>query len=805
MVAYTTLKKTTSIQKSPEKTSVLKSLVIALALSAAAARGGVIVTQNSTITNWSAGALIATVADPPGINATTGENNFGTANVAQTFTAQTNIVLTNIQMFVSGTAQTFNLHLFDLGTGYAANSGNPSPYTPGSDLFSGIQLAFTASTGNGFVINLAFTGADQVLLGNGHKYAFELEQVSGGPMTWYRTGGDIYANGDAYRDRSLINGNKRDFALAVFGTPATNSLTTAAAQCTVDWNDVHQRIDGFGASSAWRTTWTNHEADMFFSTNSGTAVSKNGTNFSFNGIALSLLRSRINPTGGTDESSIMQMAQARGAKVWSTPWTPPPQYKDSGVLDGGNYLGGAANNLAYARYLANYVVQMKSTYGVNICAISIQNEPDSNHPDPGGYESCLWTAQQIHDFVTNLYPVLIASNVASTKIIIPESENWAAHTNLYTTAMNDMNVAPMVSIIANHNYDGMNGTTAAIPTYGKALWETEVSLLSGSDSSITNAVYYAQRIHSFLTIAQVNAWHYWWLEAGNSTGNESLTDVNFVPAKRMYALGNFSRFVRPDFYRIGVVNNSSAQISAYKGASGAFAIVAINGGGTDINQTFILTNCAVGGSVTPWMTTSNLSLVNQTAVAVAGSSFTCDLPAMSIVTFVGQAANNPPALAPVSDKTINAGATLLVTNVAADLDSPPQTLTFNLLNGPPGAALNSSNGVFTWRPSVGQADTTNIISIQVADDGSPSLAATNNFNVIVNLLAQPVINFITISNGQVSLLINGTQGPDYTLFTSTNLTNWHALFTTNSPMLPLMLVDTNFSDAMRFYRIQIGP
>ena len=139
---------------------------------------GVIVTQNTSVTNWSTGALIMTISDPPGITATVA------ARAAQTFTAPTNIVLTNIELFVSGTAQTFNLHLFDLGTGYAANSGLPSPYTPGSDLFSGIQMAFTASTGSGFVINLAFTGADQVTLGSGHKYALELEQVSGGPMTW---------------------------------------------------------------------------------------------------------------------------------------------------------------------------------------------------------------------------------------------------------------------------------------------------------------------------------------------------------------------------------------------------------------------------------------------------------------------------------------------------------------------------------------------------------------------------------------------------------------------------------------------
>ena len=41
---------------------------------------------------------------------------------------------------------------------------------------------------------------------------------------------------------------------------------SASTNCVVDWNDVHQRIDGFGASSAWGSTWTTTQADLFFST-----------------------------------------------------------------------------------------------------------------------------------------------------------------------------------------------------------------------------------------------------------------------------------------------------------------------------------------------------------------------------------------------------------------------------------------------------------------------------------------------------------------------------------------------------------
>src|ERR1035438_8688220 len=262
---------------------------------------------------------------------------------------------------------------------------------------------------------------------------------------------------------------------------------------TVDWNNVHQRIDGFGASSAWNGSWTVAEANLLFSTNNNITYQS----AIYNGVGLSLIRNRIangNTTSGSEtpttvETTIMQLAQARGARVWSSPWSPAPGFKDSNVIDGGNYLGGSATNLAYASQLANYVASMKNTYGINLYAISVQNEPDGNHPDPGGYDSCVWTSQEIHDFTTNLYNALLVKGFASTKIMLPESQNWTDPQNLAATTMNDTKAATDVGIIANHDYVGDNSigdqtTPAALNAGGKALWETEVALLSGSDSSI---------------------------------------------------------------------------------------------------------------------------------------------------------------------------------------------------------------------------------------------------------------------------------------------------------------------------------
>jgi hypothetical protein len=160
----------------------------------------------------------------------------------------------------------------------------------------------------------------------------------------------------------------------------------------------------------------------------------------------------------------------------------------------------------------------------------------------------------------------------------------------------------------------------------------------------------------------------------------------------------------------------------------------------------------------------------------------------------------------INNVVLSGGPVTVVTNPPPP---PPATnsFTFTLLNGPAGSALNSSNGVFTWRPPVGSAGTTNLVTVVVTENTAPNLSATNSYNVIVNPLETTTISAIAVSGGQASLTVNGTQGPDYTLLTSTNLTGgWQTVLTTNSPVLPLTLaVPVSTTNPVEFYRIQISP
>ncbi len=417
------------------------------------------------------------------------------------------------------------------------------------------------------------------------------------------------------RDRIELLRSRGNSKKRVSWRPAIEALEQrlAPSVATINWTDVHQQIDGFGASSAWTLpTMTTAQANLFFSQTSG--------------IGLSLLRNRIAPDGTSGEVSTMQMAQARGALVWSTPWTPPAAWKtNNDVNNGGSLL--PSHYQDYANQLANYVQNMQAQ-GINLYALSIQNEPDWT----ATYESCNWTASQFHDFMAILGPTFAQRGI-TTKIMLPEESGW--HFELASNTLNDPATAQYVAIVAGHDYDG--GVGAVPQASGKRLWETEVSDFNAFDPSMTSGLTYATQIYNFMTVAQANAWNYWWLQASSSsTDNEGLLGSSGQVTKRLYTIGNYSKFIRPGYVRIGESDDGGVLISSYKDlATGKFVIVAVNSGAAQ-TETFNL-NGFGATSVTPWVTSSSLNLAQQTDVAVGGSSFTYTLAAGSVTTFVGTA------------------------------------------------------------------------------------------------------------------------------------------------------------------------
>ena len=171
--------------------------------------------------------------------------------------------------------------------------------------------------------------------------------------------------------------------------------------------------------------------------------------------------------------------------------------------------------------------------------------------------------------------------------------------------------------------------------------------------------------------------------------------------------------------------------------------------------------------------------------------------------FMTLAPNTAPVLEPVPDQFVDAGEMLVLTNIATDAESPPQTLTFQLVTGPPGALLTSDTGVFGWRPAPSHIFTTNMVIIKVSDNGNPVLSATQSFNIIVLPPTHPLITDVTMTNDTWTMKIWSGLSAEHAVEYSTNLSDWIRLFATIGPLLPLHWSDSNLATyPVRFYRVR---
>ncbi|HEY5297312.1 MAG TPA: putative Ig domain-containing protein [Verrucomicrobiae bacterium] len=204
----------------------------------------------------------------------------------------------------------------------------------------------------------------------------------------------------------------------------------------------------------------------------------------------------------------------------------------------------------------------------------------------------------------------------------------------------------------------------------------------------------------------------------------------------------------------------------------------------------------------PGTNTVTISVTDTNPPAVNAKSLSVTNSYQIIVNEV----NSAPVLGTLSSYTVNPGQTISFTATATDSDIPANTLTFSLVSPPAGISLNSASGLFNWRPTVAQANTTNTVQIRVTDNGVPPLSDTKSFTVVINPLAPVVLTSLGYTNGQFKLKVDGTSGPDYIIMTSGNLINWTDLATNLSPTLPLQYTDTNaLSFTNHFYRVRLSP
>jgi glucuronoarabinoxylan endo-1,4-beta-xylanase len=408
---------------------------------------------------------------------------------------------------------------------------------------------------------------------------------------------------------------------------ATPVAATVGAPATINFGVARQIIRGFGGSSAWITDLNAHPgmADRLFG-NTGSQQ-----------IGLSILRVRIDPSpdpGGhgnwATELSNATLATARGARVIATPWSPPASMKtNNNVNNGGSLSSGSYAD--YASYLQSFVNFMQNG-GAPLYAISIQNEPDW----APSYESCVWTGAEMRTWIAN------HASLITTKLIMPEAVNFTAGSlmALADPSLNDPTAAVEIDIVAGHLYGTAPALYPNAVSKGKEVWMTEHTVDS---TGLQGALDLAREIHDSMTVGNYNAYLYWWLQnwiVGNNSPymagliNDPALDLALT--KKGYAMGQFSKFVRPDHVRTDATANPSTgiYISAYKdSANSHFVIVAINLGAADINQPFTIQNQTLTQLI-PYRTSADEDLAQLGAVDVVAGSFSFPLRGRSVTTFV---------------------------------------------------------------------------------------------------------------------------------------------------------------------------
>jgi O-glycosyl hydrolase len=230
----------------------------------------------------------------------------------------------------------------------------------------------------------------------------------------------------------------------------------------------------------------------------------------------------------------------------------------------------------------------------------------------------------------------------TTPVIAAEDMNFTE--NLVTASLADSSASAALSIVGVHQYGSLssanygaaylNATKAA----GKRLWMTETSDGAANDPSITDGLIWASMLHYDLTVAQVNAFCYWWLwDSGTSKGALITTDPSSGAVKtvnkRLYAIGQYSRYIRPGWRQIKTSNSGSLLASAYQSADGAKeAIVVINAGpSAETLAISLLGKRFTRVTVTRTSATESLSAVGS--FTAGSSSFSYNIPAKSVTSF----------------------------------------------------------------------------------------------------------------------------------------------------------------------------
>ncbi|GIH62309.1 cellulose binding domain-containing protein [Microbispora siamensis] len=413
-------------------------------------------------------------------------------------------------------------------------------------------------------------------------------------------------------------------------TSVLGATEAAAATATINPSAQRQTIRGFGGMThaAWAGDLTAAQRDTAFGNGDGK-------------LGFSILRIPVgeNQSDWSRDLATAKRAVELGATVFASPWNPP-----AGMVE--TFTRGSQTNArrlkyssyaAYAQHLNDFTTYMRNN-GVNLYAISVQNEPDY------AQDWTWWTSAEIVRF--------LRENAGSigTRVIAPESFQYVK--SMSDPILNDSTALANVDIIGAHLY-GTPYSNFPYPLFkqkgaGKELWMTEVYYPNSTDSADTwpQALDVGEHMHHAMVDAEFQTYVWWYIRRSYGPMRE-----DGQISKRGAIMAQFARFVRPGYVRIDATANpaSNVYVSAYRSGN-TVVIVAINKGTSAVSQQFTVANAGSAG-VSSWLTDATRNVAPQTATSMSNGSLTVTLPARSMTTFVtslsgGSSPSPSPILSP---------------------------------------------------------------------------------------------------------------------------------------------------------------
>ena len=415
---------------------------------------------------------------------------------------------------------------------------------------------------------------------------------------------------------------KRKLFLLSFLFAQCLSFVASAQTVRLNATVQHQHITGFGGFVCSPQFGYNH-----MSTSDIKKVWGQGST-----VGCNIMRLYI-PIGRNAWDQSLQTAKTAkqlGLIVFASPWGQPAEWKTNGTSNAKNSDGTTGklkreNWPDYAQYLEDYVQYLRQN-GVELDAISIQNEPDW----PAEYAGCLWSAQEIAEFVKTY------GSSISCKVMAPET---LAVSDSYVNALNNTNVLPHFDIYGGHQYGGIQSAYKKLAAKGKELWMTEYLINWNEAENNTRNFSYEKDVFNFFRaintcmLGDFNAWiHYAAKRYYGMLGDGQRGTTSGTVTKRGYVMAHFARFVtgmnRIDASFVG----TSVEGSAYLSESGDTAVVVLaNEAAQAVDLTVDLPFYTTSGSLCTTTKTKNF-----TTQTLALDAETCrpkvNIPAQGVAT-----------------------------------------------------------------------------------------------------------------------------------------------------------------------------